>query len=290
MGRGSESGRPSPYKQGSHGGWQPPGGLAGWDSGPHHLQHELTSKGQQEPKVSTRSTRRLVIATLVLFTAGLAFAAEPAKKDDTAKLDEYQVGGNKKLPKNDTAVTKVERPKASTDAAIQFEKPMIEIAPMVVAPMQVSPPPPVAAAPAVTAPAKAPASKVTNAAPAPAPVRQASPAGATAALPVAPKPAPSPAGALPQASGSGDVSLVPISTPAPEYPREASMAGTTGFVVVTFTLNLEGVPQDIAILESSPPRVFDQSARRAVARWRFQPVVVNGQAVERKVQRRIDFK
>jgi protein TonB len=68
------------------------------------------------------------------------------------------------------------------------------------------------------------------------------------------------------------------------------MAGTTGFVVVAFTLSVEGVPQDISIIESSPPRVFDQSARRAVSRWRFQPVLVNGQPVERKVQRRIDFK
>lgn len=68
------------------------------------------------------------------------------------------------------------------------------------------------------------------------------------------------------------------------------MAGITGYVVVTFTLNIDGVPQDIAIAESAPPRVFDQSARRAVARWRFEPVVINGQAVERKVQRRIDFK
>ena len=234
--------------------------------------------------MSTFRAERLAIAILVLFTAGAAVAAEPAKKDEAAKLEEYQVGGNKKLPKNDTAVSKVERVKASSDA-IQFEKPLIEIAPMVVAPMQVAPPP-IAAPAVVAAPvAKAPASK-----PAVVPsARQPSPAGSAAALPVAPKPAAAPSGALPQAGG-GEIALVPITTPAPEYPREASMSGTTGFVVVAFTLNVEGVPQDIAILESSPPRVFDQSARRAVARWRFQPVLVNGQPTERKVQRRIDFK
>ncbi len=245
----------------------------------------------------TRSARRLVIATLVLFAAGASLAGEPTKKDESAKLDEYQVGGNKKLPKDDSAVSKVERPKASADSAIQFEKPIIEIAPMVVAPMQVSaPPPPVTAAgppkggaaAVVAAPAKAPVGKATNTAPAL--VRAPSPAGATATLPVAPKPQVSPTGALPQASGGVEIILVPISTPAPEYPREASMAGTTGYVVVAFTLSVDGVPQDIAIIESSPPRVFDQSARRAVMRWRFQPVVIGGQAIERKVQRRIDFK
>lgn len=245
--------------------------------------------GPLEPTVPTRLAQRVAIAIIVLSAAGGVIAAEP-KKDEAAKLDEYQVGGNKKLPKNDTAVSKVERPKASSDSAIQFEKPMIEIAPMVVAPMQVSPAPvaaPVVAPVVATAPAsKAPASKPTAAPP----VRQPSPAGSTAALPVAPKPAPAPTGALPVAGGGGEGALVPISTPAPEYPREASMAGTTGYVVVAFTLNVAGVPQDISVIESSPPRVFDQSARRAVARWRFQPVVVGGQPVERKVQRRIDFK
>lgn len=277
------------------GGNAPLAGLAGWDSGPHHPQQALVQQGPQELFVPSRAINHLIIATLVAFAAGASLAAEPAKKDEATKLDEYQVGGNKKLPKNDTAVSKVERPKASADSAIQFEMPMIEIAPMVVAPMQVSAPPPVTvsgpptgrAAPAVAATAKAPVAKATK--PTPAPVRQASPAGAIATLPVATKPQASPAGALPQAGGGGEIVLVPISTPAPEYPREASMAGTTGYVVVTFTLNLEGVPQDISIIESSPPRVFDQSARRAVSRWRFQPVVIGGQAVERKVQRRIDF-
>ena len=246
-------------------------------------------RGRLEPAVPTRPAHRLAIAILVLSAAGAVFAAEP-KKDEAAKLDEYQVGGNKKLPKNDTAVSKVERPKASSDSAIQFEKPMIEIAPMVVAPMQVSPAP-VTAPVAVAAPAAAPAGKAPATKPvATPPARQPSPAGSTATLPVAAKPAPAPTGALPVAGGGGEGALVPISTPAPEYPREASMAGTTGYVVVAFTLNVEGVPQDITVVESSPPRVFDQSARRAVARWRFQPVVVGGQPVERKVQRRIDFK
>jgi protein TonB len=225
---------------------------------------------------------RLAIAALVLFTAGAGFAAEPAKKDEAAKLDEYQVGGNKKLPKEEGAVAKVERPKGLVDTGFELEKPTIEIAPMVVAPMQVSAPPPVAAAVPLAKPA---ASKpVTKPASTPSPA-----AGATAALPVAPKAAPAASGAPPQSAG-GEVALVPISTPAPEYPREAAINGTTGYVVVAFTLNVDGEPQDINIIESSPPRVFDQSARRAVARWRFQPVVINGHPAERKVQRRIDFK
>jgi TonB family protein len=237
--------------------------------------------------VSIPSLRPFALAILVLSLGDVAFAADP-KQDEAAKLDEYQVGGNKKVKKDASAVAKVERPKIAVDTGMQFDKPIIEVAPMVVAPMQVAPPP-AAAAPAVAAAANPTVVKpvATTAAPKP----QASPAGSTPVLPVVPKPQAAPSGALPQAAGGGAAAeLVAISTPAPEYPREASMAGITGFVVVGFTLNVEGVPQDITIVESSPPRTFDQSARRAVARWRFQPVVVNGQPVERKVQRRIDFK
>lgn len=233
----------------------------------------------------------IAIACVATSIAGVGAFAAPAKQDEAAKLDDYQVGTDKKRVKADDSVTKVERPKSAVDSGFQMEKPAIEIAPMVVAPMQVAPAP--VAAPVVAAPAAAKPPVAAAAKPATTPARTPNPSGSGANVPVAPKPqavAPS-GGALPQAAGGGgEPALVAISTPAPEYPREASMSGLTGYVVVAFTLNVEGVPQDINVIESSPPRVFDQSARRAVARWRFEPVQVNGRPVERKVQRRIDFK
>jgi protein TonB len=83
---------------------------------------------------------------------------------------------------------------------------------------------------------------------------------------------------------------VPLATPAPDYPRDAMMSGTQGYVVVEFTINLEGGTQDISVVDASPQRTFDQAARRAVSRWKFQPLIENGQPVEKRVQRRIDFK
>jgi protein TonB len=84
--------------------------------------------------------------------------------------------------------------------------------------------------------------------------------------------------------------LVPLSTPAPDYPRDAMVAGTQGYVLVEFTINLEGSTQDVTVVEASPQRVFDQAARRAVMRWKFEPLLEGGTPVEKRVQRRIDFK
>lgn len=238
------------------------------------------------------------LASLVAacWLAPAAFAGEPAK-DESTQLKTYSVGGTKNTPKVDSKV-EIEKPKLDTGFAI--EKPVvgtIDMAPFTVTPVTVAP-----SAPAKTAPAKAAAPIATVPAPvAAAPARAnsgapaASGAGATPNLPPAtPARAPTPAGAVPQAQGAtapaATLTLVPLSTPAPEYPREAMISGTQGYVVVEFTINLEGGTQDISVVEASPQRTFDQAARRAVARWKFQPLLENGQPVEKRVQRRIDFK
>lgn len=63
-----------------------------------------------------------------------------------------------------------------------------------------------------------------------------------------------------------------ISTPAPRYPPEALRAGTSGEVVVEFTVNVDGSVGDARVVRGNPPRVFDREAVNAVKRWRFQPV------------------
>jgi protein TonB len=222
--------------------------------------------------------------------AAVASAGEPAK-DDSTQLKTYSVGGTKSTPKEESSVAKVEKPKLETDLGI--EKPtmgVIDMTPFTVTPVTVAPsaptkaaPKPAAAAPVVAAPAR-PASNVA------APVG----GGATPNLPAAApaRAAPSPAGTVPQAQGATapTLTLVPLSTPAPDSPRDAMMAGTQGYVVVEFTINLEGGTQDITVVDASPQRTFDQAARRAVSRWKFQPLRENGQPVEKRVQRRIDFK
>jgi protein TonB len=57
----------------------------------------------------------------------------------------------------------------------------------------------------------------------------------------------------------------------PDYPREAALAGTEGYVVVEFTVNTAGDAVDIDVIEAQPRSIFDSAARRAVSRWKFQP-------------------
>jgi protein TonB len=228
--------------------------------------------------------------------APATLAGEPAKQDDTTQLKSYSVGGTKNTPKVDSSVT-IEKPKL--DTGIGIEKPTMgamDMTPFTVTPVTVAPsapasrtaaskPAPAAAVPVETVPAR-PAAAVP-------PASNAARAGATPTVPAAaPARAPTPAGAVPQAQGAvaPSLTLVPLATPAPEYPRDAMMSGTQGYVVVEFTINLDGGTQDISVVDASPQRTFDQAARRAVARWKFQPLVENGQPVEKRVQRRIDFK
>jgi protein TonB len=238
--------------------------------------------------VSRPSCRiRLVTLALACGLAPAVLAGEPAKQDDTTQLKSYSVGGTKNTPKAESTVT-IEKPKLDTGLGI--EKPTLgamDMTPFTVTPVTVTPSAPAAKAAAPKA-APAPAAARPSTATTPA-----AGGGATPNMPAAaPARAPSPAGAVPQAQGATapTLTLVPLATPAPDYPRDAMMSGTQGYVVVEFTINLEGGTQDISVVDASPQRTFDQAARRAVSRWKFQPLIENGQPVEKRVQRRIDFK
>jgi protein TonB len=109
-----------------------------------------------------------------------------------------------------------------------------------------------AAPPPAPAPVQRP---VQQAAPPPAPVQQ-------AAEPAAPPPQ--------RATVSNE--LRPISTPAPNYPREAAARRRAGSVEVEFTVGTDGSVTSSRVVNASPPRVFDREALQAINKWRFQPV------------------
>lgn len=66
--------------------------------------------------------------------------------------------------------------------------------------------------------------------------------------------------------------LRPISTPGPNYPRDASRRQRAGTVEVEFTVDTDGSVSSARVVSASPPRVFDREALQAVNRWRFQPI------------------
>jgi protein TonB len=47
--------------------------------------------------------------------------------------------------------------------------------------------------------------------------------------------------------------------------------------------------RDIAVVRAQPTRVFDREAVRAMQQWSFEPALRNGQPVEVRARRRIQF-
>jgi periplasmic protein TonB len=67
----------------------------------------------------------------------------------------------------------------------------------------------------------------------------------------------------------------------PDYPVGAVTRGIEGWVLVQFKVNEIGAVADAFVVDSDPANVFDDAALKAVARWRYQPKVVDGAPVER---------
>jgi protein TonB len=60
-------------------------------------------------------------------------------------------------------------------------------------------------------------------------------------------------------------------------------------VRVRITVDTQGRVADAQVLSGTPPGVFDQAAVNAVRKWRFEPVVKGGRAIEASVATTIRF-
>ena len=76
---------------------------------------------------------------------------------------------------------------------------------------------------------------------------------------------------------------------APEYPRAARRRNITGSVDLTFTITTDGRVRAVSVLKSQPGETFDRVATDAVEQWRFEPVIENGVAVEKRTAVRMAF-
>ena len=85
--------------------------------------------------------------------------------------------------------------------------------------------------------------------------------------------------------------VMPLHRMEPRYPARALSRKIEGYVVMSFTINEIGNPIDIEVVQSEPKRVFDREATRALQRWKYQPLVVNGKATPREGQTvKLEFK
>ncbi len=76
---------------------------------------------------------------------------------------------------------------------------------------------------------------------------------------------------------------------APKYPRNAQRRNQSGWVDVVFTVATDGTVSDIEVRASEPGEVFVNAAVNAVEKWEFEPVIVNGVAVEKRAGVRMLF-
>tara|TARA_R110000751_G_scaffold3930_3_gene18367 strand:- start:8866 stop:9492 length:627 start_codon:yes stop_codon:yes gene_type:complete len=70
----------------------------------------------------------------------------------------------------------------------------------------------------------------------------------------------------------------PIVRVEPKYPATAAQEGIEGWVKLSFSVTPSGTVNNIKILDAQPKRIFNQAARRALAKWKYKPNIQAGKA------------
>jgi len=91
--------------------------------------------------------------------------------------------------------------------------------------------------------------------------------------------------------GGSDRDVIPLVRIEPDYPPRAASRGIEGYVVVQFTITPAGTIKDPKVVEGQPEGIFDAAAIKAVSKWKYNPKIEEGVAVERRgVQVKLAFK
>lgn len=75
----------------------------------------------------------------------------------------------------------------------------------------------------------------------------------------------------------------------PDYPRIARDAGIEGWVDLEFVVRADGSVGDVRVLTAQPAGTFDAAAIAALSRWRFEPVLRDGGAIDQRARMRMRF-
>jgi protein TonB len=91
----------------------------------------------------------------------------------------------------------------------------------------------------------------------------------------------------------GDIQIAREMTPLvripPDYPQRAAARGVEGFVVLRFIITETGAVEAPEVMHAEPPGYFESAARRAVARWKYQPQIRDGKPTRVVAMARISF-
>jgi protein TonB len=74
-----------------------------------------------------------------------------------------------------------------------------------------------------------------------------------------------------------------------DYPADLRRRGIQGFVVLSILVTDHGQVENVKVVESSPPGVFDNVASEAVRGWQFEPARYKGEPVDTWVRQRVTF-
>lgn len=83
-------------------------------------------------------------------------------------------------------------------------------------------------------------------------------------------------------SVGSDRDVIPLVRINPEYPARAQQRGIEGWVQVSFTITPAGTVADQKVVDADPKGLFERAALDAIGRWKYNPKVVDGRAMERR--------
>ena len=91
-------------------------------------------------------------------------------------------------------------------------------------------------------------------------------------------------------AGGSDRDVVPLVRVEPQYPMSAKQRGVEGWVELRFTITKAGTVSNIVVTAAHPGTIFNRSAVQAVSKWKYNPKIKNGTAMDRPgVRQRIKF-
>jgi protein TonB len=85
--------------------------------------------------------------------------------------------------------------------------------------------------------------------------------------------------------GGADRDAVPLVRINPEYPMRARQRGIEGWVTIQFTISKTGTVTNPVVVASQPRKIFNRAALQAIGRWKYNPKIKDGVAVERPGQK-----
>jgi TonB family protein len=133
--------------------------------------------------------------------------------------------------------------------------------------------PAAAAAPTTAAIVESPSTSVTQ--------------SSTPASVVAPTASSAPTTVVPEVVAASTLKLLRKADP--DYPPRALEQLISGWVEMEFTVARDGSVQNVVVTNSEPQRTFDAAALAAMRRYRFSPVIKDGQATTQRARMRMRF-